>query len=61
MEFIDILFVILFGTVISGPLLRTKISPYGLLMATVAWPTSYLTLVGCLFASIGAGLQCLTG
>ncbi|KAJ3120349.1 hypothetical protein HK098_004672 [Nowakowskiella sp. JEL0407] len=57
-------FIILFGVVISGDLLRTKIPPAstgGLLIASIAWPTPWITLIGCLFASLGAGLQCFVG
>jgi potassium/chloride transporter 4/5/6 len=30
------------------------------LIASVAWPIKWIVLVGCLFASFGAALQCIT-
>ncbi|KAJ3218425.1 hypothetical protein HK099_005078 [Clydaea vesicula] len=53
------MFIMLFGTVISGTLLRTKIPESGLLISSVAWPSPWVTLIGCVFASLGAALQCL--
>ncbi|KAJ3106964.1 hypothetical protein HDU97_005245 [Phlyctochytrium planicorne] len=49
-------FVLLLGTIVDGSLLRVKTA---LVMATVSWPTYYLTLIGCVFASLGAALQSL--
>lgn len=55
---LDYAFILLFGTVISGELLREKIPESGLLIASVSWPSHWVTLIGCLFSSLGAGLQC---
>lgn len=54
-----LLFIVLFGTVAIGPLLRVKIPETGLFMASVAWPTKWVTLIGIIFSSSGAAMQCL--
>ncbi|KAJ3325822.1 hypothetical protein HDU76_013064 [Blyttiomyces sp. JEL0837] len=51
--------IIFLAFTVEGPLLRTKIPPSGLLLANVAWPSKWVTLIGCFFASLGAALQCL--
>lgn len=53
--------ILLFGTVCTGPFLRTAQPPNGLHVGVVAWPTKWVALVGCLLSSIGAALQCLAG
>lgn len=57
---IYMIMVLLLGTVITGDFLRTKTPTSGLILSSVAWPTSWLTLIGCLFASFGAALQSMT-
>lgn len=58
---IYVVFIMLLGTVVTGPLLRTKTPDSGLLVASVAWPHALVVTLGCLFASLGAGLQCFVG
>lgn len=56
--------VFLLAGVADGNLLRDK---YGdsidgrLIVAEVAWPSSWLILIGALLSTVGAGLQSLTG
>ncbi|XP_050984817.1 solute carrier family 12 member 7 isoform X1 [Labeo rohita] len=56
--------VVLFGACIEGVVLRDK---YGesvkgtLVVATLAWPSSWVIVIGSFFSCCGAGLQSLTG
>uniref|UniRef100_A0A673GTY1 Solute carrier family 12 member 7-like n=1 Tax=Sinocyclocheilus rhinocerous TaxID=307959 RepID=A0A673GTY1_9TELE len=56
--------VVLFGACIDGVVLRDK---YGesvrgtLVVATLAWPSSWVIVIGSFFSCCGAGLQSLTG
>ncbi|ROL44717.1 Solute carrier family 12 member 7 [Anabarilius grahami] len=60
----DISCVVLFGACIEGVVLRDK---YGdsvrktLVVATLAWPSSWVIVIGSFFSCCGAGLQSLTG
>jgi solute carrier family 12 sodium/potassium/chloride transporter 2 len=54
-----LIFILLFGTVAVGPLLREKIPMEGLFVASIAWPIKWVTLVGIIFSSAGAAMQCL--
>jgi amino acid transporter len=54
-----LIFICLFGTVAIGPLLREKIPASGLFVASIAWPTKWVTLIGIVFSSAGAAMQCL--
>ncbi|XP_026140743.1 solute carrier family 12 member 7-like isoform X2 [Carassius auratus] len=62
--FIYISCVVLFGACIDGVVLRDK---YGesvkgsLVVATLAWPSSWVIVIGSFFSCCGAGLQSLTG
>lgn len=55
---------VLFGAVVRGDLLRDK---YGesiggrLIITQIAWPHYYVPLIGAFLATVGAGLQSLTG
>ncbi|KAJ3416162.1 hypothetical protein HDV05_002807 [Chytridiales sp. JEL 0842] len=51
-------FIILLGITVDGALLRTKFPSTGILVASVSWPSPWVTLIGCVFASLGAALQC---
>uniref|UniRef100_A0A8C2FUW7 Solute carrier family 12 member 7a n=1 Tax=Cyprinus carpio TaxID=7962 RepID=A0A8C2FUW7_CYPCA len=63
-SFIYISCVVLFGACIDGVVLRDK---YGesvngsLVVATLAWPSSWVIVIGSFFSCCGAGLQSLTG
>ncbi|XP_051723489.1 solute carrier family 12 member 7 isoform X2 [Ctenopharyngodon idella] len=63
-SFIYISCVVLFGACIEGVVLRDK---YGdsvkktLVVATLAWPSSWVIVIGSFFSCCGAGLQSLTG
>jgi amino acid transporter len=54
-----IIFICLFGTVATGAFLRDKIPDTGLFVASIAWPTKWVTLIGILFSATGAAMQCL--
>ena len=53
--------VLLIGSACTGVFLRTKDPQLGLHVSVFAWPLPVVALIGILFASIGAGLQCLSG
>ncbi|XP_067309914.1 solute carrier family 12 member 7 isoform X4 [Pseudorasbora parva] len=63
-SFIYISCVVLFGACIEGVVLRDK---YGdsvkktLVVSTLAWPSSWVIVIGSFFSCCGAGLQSLTG
>ncbi|XP_043117839.1 solute carrier family 12 member 7 isoform X2 [Puntigrus tetrazona] len=63
-SFIYLSCVVLFGACIEGVVLRDK---YGesvngtLAVATLAWPSSWMIVIGSFFSCCGAGLQSLTG
>ncbi|XP_075244994.1 solute carrier family 12 member 7-like isoform X4 [Convolutriloba macropyga] len=57
-------FVLLFGSVASGAMLRDKFGASvggELLCALLAFPNKYVVLFGAFFSTVGAGLQSLTG
>ena len=56
--------VIGFGLAVEGFLLRDKFGDSiggRLVVAELAWPTSWIILIGAMLSTIGAGLQSLTG
>ncbi|XP_037117425.1 solute carrier family 12 member 6-like isoform X1 [Syngnathus acus] len=63
-SFIYLSSVVLFGACIDGVVLRDKFGDSvrgNLVVATLAWPTPWVIVVGSFFSTCGAGLQSLTG
>ncbi|KAJ6661405.1 hypothetical protein lerEdw1_015034, partial [Lerista edwardsae] len=63
-SFIYLSCIILFGACVEGVVLRDKFGDavYGtLVVATLAWPSPWVIVIGSFFSTCGAGLQSLTG
>ncbi|KAK0399743.1 hypothetical protein QR680_003192 [Steinernema hermaphroditum] len=60
-SFIYFSLALVFGGAISGPLLRDKygISLKGMVVASLAWPSQWVVLIGAFTSTFGAALQCL--
>ncbi|XP_071660776.1 solute carrier family 12 member 7 isoform X3 [Patagioenas fasciata] len=61
---IDLSCIVLFGACIEGVVLRDKFGEAvngNLVVATLAWPSPWVIVIGSFFSTCGAGLQSLTG
>ncbi|VDN86974.1 unnamed protein product [Brugia pahangi] len=55
--------ILAFGSTISGPVLRDKYGQSmigsGMIVAELAWPSSWIIMIGAFTSCFGAALQCL--
>ncbi|TKR58848.1 hypothetical protein L596_030238 [Steinernema carpocapsae] len=61
-SFIYMSLALVFGMAISGPLLRDKYGMAldgGMVVASLAWPSPWILLIGAFLSTFGAALQCL--